>query len=52
LLTGGQLPKATSDRIVTALDALPSYGVLSNKIERIHSTIYLMLTVPSGAVQK
>jgi uncharacterized protein (DUF1800 family) len=52
VLTGGQLPKAISDRLVTALNTMPSYGVQSNRVERVRSAIYLTLTVPGGAVQK
>lgn len=55
ILAGGALPKAISDRIVSALNSMPNsttVGTTSNDIERVRSAIYLTVTVPQGAVQK
>lgn len=53
VLAGGGLSKAVSDRIVTALNAMPNpNNIPSNALERVRSAIYLTVTVPQGAVQK
>jgi uncharacterized protein (DUF1800 family) len=55
ILAAGALPRAVTDRFVTAITAMPTstagtYG--STDLERIRSAIYLTVTVPQGAVQK
>ncbi|MBI5693224.1 MAG: DUF1800 family protein [Verrucomicrobia bacterium] len=56
ILTGGSLPAAASDRIVSAISALPVSTAGSTNtaadLERVRSAIYLVLTSPHGAVQK
>lgn len=52
LLAGGGLSKPIVDRLVTALNAMPSYNVDANRMERVRSAIYLTVSVPQGAVQK
>ena len=54
LLTAGSAPKAATDRIVAAINAMP-VGTATNSandLERVRSAIYLMLTTQFGAVQK
>jgi uncharacterized protein (DUF1800 family) len=54
VLAQGSLPKATTDRLVAAITAMP-VGTATNTapdLERVRSTIYLTVTVPPGAVQK
>ncbi len=54
LLTGGAMPKAVSDRVLAAVNALPA-GVGTSTtadLERVRSAIYLVLTSPPGAIQK
>ena len=55
VLAGGALPRAITDRFVTAITAMPNstastYG--GSDLERVRSAIYLTVTVPQGAVQK
>ena len=55
LLAGGAVPRALQDRFVEALVAMPAntgttYG--SADLERVRSAIYLISTVPQGAIQK
>jgi len=55
ILAGGALPRSVTDRFVTAITAMPNstasaYG--STDLERVRSAIYLIATVPQGAVQK
>jgi uncharacterized protein (DUF1800 family) len=55
VLAGGALPKAITDRIVTAITAMPgstSATYTSNDLERVRSAFYLTVTIPQGAVQK
>ena len=49
VLCGGNLPTATRDRIVTALNALPTS---TTTLERAQTAILLVATSPAGAVQK
>ncbi len=49
VLAGGGLPKATTDRIVTLLNALPTN---TSDLERVRSAFYLTVSVPQGAIQK
>ncbi len=55
ILAGGALPRSVTDRFVTAITAMPNstasvYG--GSDLERVRSAIYLIATVPQGAVQK
>jgi hypothetical protein len=55
ILAAGALPRAVTDRFVTAITAMPTstatvYG--GADLERVRSAIYLTVTVPQGAVQK
>ncbi|MBL9203654.1 MAG: DUF1800 family protein, partial [Opitutaceae bacterium] len=50
-LASGSLPKATTDRIVTAITAMPN-ATDANRLERVRSTVYLTLISPNGAIQK
>lgn len=50
-LASGSLPKATTDRIVTAVSAMPATSE-ANRRERVRSTAYLTLISPNGAIQK
>lgn len=54
LLAGGSAPKAATDRIVAAINAMPvgTATNTANDLERVRSAIYLMLTTQFGAVQK
>ncbi|MBL9205722.1 MAG: DUF1800 family protein [Opitutaceae bacterium] len=52
LLAGGTLPTAVTDRIVTALNAMPAATTDANRLERWRSAIYLITTTPSGAIQR
>jgi hypothetical protein len=54
LLAGGSAPKASTDRIVAAINAMPAGTATNtaNDLERVRSAIYLMLTTQFGAVQK
>ena len=56
LLAAGSLPKAVTDRFVTALTAMPiGTGATfntANDIERVRSALYLTISVPQGAIQK
>jgi uncharacterized protein (DUF1800 family) len=55
ILAGGSLPKAVTDRIASAISAMPtSTGTTftSNDIERVRSAIYLTVSTPQGAIQK
>lgn len=51
-LTGGGLPKATTDRIVTLVGALPAATSDANRLERVRSAAYLLTTAPQSAIQK
>jgi uncharacterized protein (DUF1800 family) len=51
VLAGGALPKSVSDRIVTAITAMPN-TTAANSLERVRSAIYLTVSVPQGAIQK
>lgn len=51
LLAAGAMPKAASDRIVSAIIAMPTNSVNAD-LERVRSAIYLTLTSAAGAVQK
>ncbi len=51
VLTGGALSKATSDRVVSAITAMPT-GTTASDTERVRSAIYLVETSPDGAIQK
>jgi DNA-binding transcriptional regulator YbjK len=55
VLAAGGLPKAVTDRFVTAISAMPTstattYG--GNELERVRSALYLTISVPQGAIQK
>ncbi|WP_414661302.1 DUF1800 family protein [Horticoccus sp. 23ND18S-11] len=55
VMAAGALPKAVTDRFVTAIAAMPNstattYG--ATDIERVRSAIYLAIAVPQGAIQK
>jgi len=50
-LAAGLLPKASTDRIVAAISAMPSTSD-ANRIERVRSSAYLTLVSPHGAIQK
>ena len=56
LLAAGSLPKAVTDRFVTALTAMPigtgATFTTANDIERVRSALYLTISVPQGAIQK
>jgi uncharacterized protein (DUF1800 family) len=51
LLTAGTMPKATSDRIVAAIVAMPTNTAAAD-LERVRSAIYLTVTSAQGAIQK
>jgi uncharacterized protein (DUF1800 family) len=54
LVAGGSVPKRDSDRMVTAISAMP-VGTATNSapdLERVRSAIYLAVTSPHGAIQK
>ncbi|MBI4625577.1 MAG: DUF1800 family protein [Verrucomicrobia bacterium] len=51
LLAAGSMPKATSDRIVAALVAMPTNTTTAD-LERVRSAIYLTVTSAQGAIQK
>ncbi|HRE08104.1 MAG TPA: DUF1800 family protein [Opitutaceae bacterium] len=50
-LASGSMPKATTDRIVAAITAMPA-ATDANRLERVRSAIYLTLISPNGAIQK
>ena len=54
LLAGGGVPKATTDRMVAAITAMPAGTATStaNDLERVRSAIYLIVTSPQGTIQK
>ncbi|MBI5769861.1 MAG: DUF1800 family protein [Verrucomicrobia bacterium] len=55
LLAGGGLPKAITDRIVTAINAMPANTATTyntSDLERLRSAIYLTVSIPQGAIQK
>jgi uncharacterized protein (DUF1800 family) len=54
LFAGGGMPRATLDRITSAVNALPAgTGTnTANDIERVRTALYLALTSPQGAIQK
>jgi uncharacterized protein (DUF1800 family) len=55
VLANGALSKPISDRIVTAITAMPTStttAFTSSDLERVRSAIYLTATVPQGAIQK
>ncbi|HVS51621.1 MAG TPA: DUF1800 family protein [Opitutaceae bacterium] len=54
VVAAGSLPKTTTDRIVTAITALPAGTTTNtaNDLERVRSALYLTATIPQGAVQK
>jgi len=51
-LAGGLLSRATTDRIVAAITAMPAATTDANREERYRSAIYLVMSTPQGAVQK
>jgi uncharacterized protein (DUF1800 family) len=56
ILASGSLPKSVTDRITTALSAMPvgtgtSFNT-ANDIERVRSALYLAVSIPQGAIQK
>lgn len=51
LLASGSMSKATTDRIVAAVTALPANSVATDT-ERVRSAIYLVLSSASGTIQK
>lgn len=52
VLAGNKLPTATVNRIVTAVTALPAATSDANRLERVRSAIYLVMTTPNGAIQR
>jgi hypothetical protein len=55
VLAAGALPKAVTDRFVSAITAMPNSTAATfgaAEIERVRSAIYLTVSVPQGAVQK
>lgn len=56
ILAAGTLPKTVTDRLVTAITAMPiGTGTTfntANDIERVRSAIYLTVSIPQGAIQK
>jgi len=58
VLAGGGISKTTTDRIVTAISAMPVGTVATPTmtsgadVERVRSAIYLTVSVPQGAIQK
>jgi uncharacterized protein (DUF1800 family) len=55
VLAGGALPKSITDRIVTAITAMPTSTTstpTTNDLERVRSAFYLTVSVPQGAIQK
>ncbi len=55
ILASGSLPKAVTDQMVASIGAMPNgtgSTYTSNDIERARSAIYLVSSVPPGAVQK
>jgi uncharacterized protein (DUF1800 family) len=55
VLAGGALPKAISDRIATAITAMPANTAATynaSDLERLRSAIYLTVSIPQGAIQK
>ena len=54
LLTSGSMPKTATDRVFSAISAMPADTGTSttNDLERVRSALYLILTSPQGAVQK
>ncbi len=50
-LASGSLPKATSDRIVQAITAMPATSD-ATRLERVRSAAYLIVSSPAGAIQK
>ncbi|MDO8540836.1 MAG: DUF1800 family protein [Opitutaceae bacterium] len=51
LLAAGGMPKPATDRIVAAINAMPTNSNASNT-DRVRTAIYLTLTSPQGAIQK
>jgi len=47
----GSLPKASTDRIVGAIAAMPAVND-ANRLERVRSAVYLTISSPNGAIQK
>jgi uncharacterized protein (DUF1800 family) len=52
ILAGGTLPSTVTSRIVTALNAMPAATTDANRLERWRSAVYLIMTTPSGAIQR
>jgi uncharacterized protein (DUF1800 family) len=54
LLAGGMMSKASTDRIVAAVTAIPAGTATNsaNDLERVRSAIYLVLTSPQATIQK
>jgi uncharacterized protein (DUF1800 family) len=50
-LAAGALPKATTDRIVQAITAMPATND-ATRLERVRSAAYLIVSSPAGAIQK
>jgi uncharacterized protein (DUF1800 family) len=50
-LAAGTLPKATTDRIVQAITAMPATND-ATRLERVRSAAYLIVSSPAGAIQK
>lgn len=51
LLTSGTMNKQNIDRIVSAVNSIPT-GNTINDTERVRSAIYLVITSPQGSIQK
>ena len=51
LFSAGTMSRATNDRIVAALNAMPADGT-PDELERVHAAIYLVVTSPDGAIQQ
>jgi hypothetical protein len=58
ILAGGAVPKAVTDKIVTAITAMPAGTTTtpstanSSDVERVRSALYLISSIPQGAIQK
>ena len=58
ILAGGAVPKVVTDKIVTAITAMPAGTTTtpstanSSDVERVRSALYLISSIPQGAIQK
>ncbi len=49
VLSGGSMPKTMSDRLVTAMNALPTSTA---DLQRVQTAVYLTISSPEAAIQK